>query len=120
MIVKVTIHNTNDDIFLIANSRSKELLLNGNKLYVHTKQGAFIEGAELIEEFNTSEQCEAVYKKIKKFINRKREIKETINLTIKDIKKSKIEKEREIFENFLWNRERELLKYDDLYIKDIL
>ncbi|NFR85784.1 MULTISPECIES: hypothetical protein [unclassified Clostridium] len=119
MIVKVTIHNTNDDIFLIANSKSKELLLKGNKLYVHTKHGAFIDGTELIEEFNTSEQCEMVYKKIKKFINRKREIKETINLTIKDIKMSNTKDEREIFKSFLWNRERELLKYDDLYIKDI-
>ncbi|MBY6838769.1 hypothetical protein [Clostridium botulinum] len=120
MIIKVIIHNTNDDTFLIANSKSKELFLKENKLYVHTKHGAFIDGTELIERFNTPEQCETVYNRIKKFINRKRELKEIINLTIKDIKKSKTEEERKIFENFLWNREREFLKYDDLYIKDIL
>lgn len=120
MKVEIIVHNINGDICIIANSKSNELERKDNKLYVNIKHGHFIKGRELIEELETEDQCKKVYKYILDFMKKRKEIKEVIQLTLKDIKNSKTQEERDIFEKFLWNRESEFLKYDNLYIKDIV
>lgn len=118
--VRIVVKNINNDTFFIENSKNNELIMQEKELYVHYKYGALIEGRELIEKFNTIEQCEFVYKCIKKFINRKKEIEEVINLIKKDIKLVQKEEEKVIFKEFLCERRKELLKYDYLSIKDII
>lgn len=120
LIVKVIVHNTDDDTNIVANSNNNKLVRKGNKLYVNYKYGALIDNAELIEEFETEEQCIKVYNYILEFIKKRKEIKEVIQLTLKDIKNAKTKEEKDIFEKFLWNRESEFNKYDNLYIKDIV
>lgn len=116
----IIVKNINNVTFFIENSKNNELLMEGNKLYVYYKYGTLIEGLELIEKFNTIEQCEFVYKRIKKFISRKKVIQEVINLIKKDIKLAQNDEEKIIFKSFLYEKRKELLKYDYLYIKDIL
>ncbi len=118
--MKIILHNSNDDTFVIANSKSNRMLIKGNKLYVHIKHGVFIEGTELIEEFNTNAKCVEVYKKINQFITERKSIRETISLTLKDIKKSKDVNQKELLKEFLWIMESKFSKYDELYIKNIM
>lgn len=120
MVVKIILHNLNDDTFVIANSKSNRLVIKDNKLYVQIKHGALIEGMELIEEFDTASECEEVYAKINQFITKRKSIRETINTTLKDIKKSKDINQKELLEKFLWIMESKFLKYDDLYLKNII
>lgn len=120
MKVRIIIKNINNDTFFIENSKKNELIMQEKELYVHYKYGALIEGRELIEKFKTIEQCEFVYKCIKNFINRKKEIQEVINLIKKDIKLVQNEEEKMIFKKFLLERRKELLKYNYLSIKDII
>lgn len=120
MVVKIILHNSSDDTFVIANSKDNKLVIKENKLYVHIKHGALIDGMELIEEFSTSDKCIEVYKKINKFLNERKSIRETINLTLKDIKNTKDIKQKELLEEFLWIVESKFLKYDELYLKDII
>ncbi|HBJ1645834.1 TPA: hypothetical protein LA462_000287 [Clostridium botulinum] len=120
MVVKIILHNLNDDTFVIANSKSNKLSIKENKLYVHIKHGTLIEGMELIEEFDTKNECIEVYEKINKFLNERKSIRETINLTLKDIKKTKDINQKELLEKFLWIMESKFLKYDKLYVRDII
>ena len=120
MVVKIILHNLNDDAFVIANSKSNKLLIKENKLYVHIKHGALVDGIELIEEFDTNDECIEVYEKINKFLNERKSIRETINLTLKDIKKTKDVNQKELLKEFLWIMESKFLKYDELYLKDII
>lgn len=120
LVVKVILHNLNDDTFVIANSKSNRLVIKGNKLYVHIKHGAIIEGEELIEVFDTNVECIEVYNKITQFITERKSIRETINITLKDIKKSKDVNQKKMLEKFLWTMESKFLKYDNLYLKDII
>lgn len=120
MEVKIILHNLSDNTFLIANSKSNQLVIKNNKLYVHIKHGALIEGEELIEEFETEEKCTEAYNNIINFISERKGIRETINLTLKDIKRTKDVKQKELLERFLWIMESKFLKYDNLYLKDII
>lgn len=120
MVVEIILHNLNDDTFVIANSKSNRLVIKDNKLYVHIKHGALIEGMELIEEFDTNAECEEVYEKINQFITKRKSIRETINTTLKDIKNQKDINQKELLEKFIWITESKFLKYDELYLKDII
>ena len=120
MVVKVILHNLNDDTFVIANSKTHQLEIKGDKLYVHIKYSPLIEGMDLIEEFETTDKCIEVYNKINQFLNERKNIRETINVTLKDIKGSKDINQKKLLEKFLWIMESKFLKYDELYIKDII
>lgn len=120
LVVKIILHNSNDDTFVIVNSKSNQLIIKDNKLYVHIKHGAFIDGTELIEEFSTKVECEKVYEKIIQFIAERKSIRETINITLADIKRSKDIDQKKLLEKFVWIMESKFLKYDELYLKDII
>lgn len=120
LVVKIILHNLNNDTFVIANSKGNELIIKENKLYVHIKRGYLIDGMELIEEFDTKDMCFDVYNKINKFLNKRKNILETINLTVKDIKNTEDIEQKKLLEEFLWIIKSKFLKYDNLYLKDII